>query len=117
MSENPSDWLKDLLNPLGFENLTAGPSEEQKEALERMNQEREQFAQDVAATFTSAPGKRVMKALREMTIESSTWKPSLGMKKGVPHGFAREGQNALVRWLEDTIKAGTTRKPTPKKKD
>lgn len=105
-----SDWLNDLLNPLGFDNLTPGATEAQKEKLQEQQRARSDLAMQFSAVFTSVPGRAVLKHLREMTIENSTWCASLGMEKGVPHGFAREGQNALVRYIEERVHEGVTRK-------
>lgn len=107
---NPADILKMLENPLGFDSFNPGMSPEQKAALAEQEEATFRLAQDFHQTFGSAHGKRVLNHLNEKTIESSTWCASLGLDKGVPHGFAREGQNAFMRYIKDMIKAAEQRK-------
>lgn len=109
------DFFKKLLNPLGFDALEPGPTEAQKEHLDKGAEERWELVQAYHRTFNTPHGKKVLQHLREMTIESSTWRASLGLINGAAHGFAREGQNALVRHIEDQIKAATMRAEQLKK--
>lgn len=103
------DFLKQLLNPLGFDSLEPGLTPEQQEAHSKIAENQWEIAKAFHRTFTSPHGKIVLQHLREMCIESSTWRASLGLLNGIANGFAREGQNALVRYMEDQIKAAVQR--------
>lgn len=46
--------------------------------------------------FSSDDGKVVLAHLRSMTIEQPAWVPGMDAS----HGFAREGQDSLVREIE-----------------
>lgn len=46
--------------------------------------------------FGSDEGQKVLEHLRLLTIEQPTWYPG----EDAAHGFAREGQNSLVREIE-----------------
>ena len=50
--------------------------------------------------FASEAGQKVLRHLRMQTIEQPTWFPG----EDASHGFAREGQNSLVREIERRIK-------------
>ena len=54
-----------------------------------------------ARVFSNAEGRKVIKYLRETTIEQPCWVPGADPS----HGFMREGQNALVRYIEARIRA------------
>lgn len=49
--------------------------------------------------FGSEDGQKVIQHLRSLTIEQPTWYPG----EDASHGFAREGQNSLVREIERRI--------------
>tara|TARA_R100000808_G_scaffold10709_1_gene28295 strand:- start:1352 stop:1612 length:261 start_codon:yes stop_codon:yes gene_type:complete len=49
--------------------------------------------------FGTAAGKTVLEYLRKSTIEQPTWFPG----EDASHGYAREGQNSLVREIERRI--------------
>jgi len=46
--------------------------------------------------FGSEDGQELLTHLRSLTIEQPTWYPG----EDASHGFAREGQNSLVREIE-----------------
>jgi hypothetical protein len=50
--------------------------------------------------FSTEAGQKVLRQLRMQTIEQPTWYPG----EDASHGFAREGQNSLVREIERRIK-------------
>lgn len=52
-----------------------------------------------ARVFSSAEGAELLRVLREQTIEQPAWIPG----QDSSHGFAREGQNSLVREIERRI--------------
>lgn len=60
--------------------------------------------------FKTKAGKAVLEHLRKNTIEAATWMASLEYNKAVAHGFAREGQNALVKMIEIRVERAK-RKP------
>jgi hypothetical protein len=49
--------------------------------------------------FGSEDGQKLHDHLRSLTIEQPTWYPG----EDASHGFAREGQNSLVREIERRI--------------
>ena len=49
--------------------------------------------------FASEDGQKLHEHLRSLTIEQPTWYPG----EDASHGFAREGQNSLVREIERRI--------------
>ncbi len=50
--------------------------------------------------FGSDDGQKLLTHLRSMTIEQPTWYPG----EEASHGYAREGQNSLVREIERRMK-------------
>ena len=50
-------------------------------------------------TFATKSGRQVLEHLRLTTIEQPTWSPG----EDASHGYAREGQNSLVRIIERRI--------------
>jgi hypothetical protein len=54
----------------------------------------------VTRVFSTDDGVKLLEWLRATTIEQPTWFPG----EDPSHGFAREGQNSLVRELERRIK-------------
>lgn len=58
----------------------------------------------IARTFATAEGARVLAWLREVTIESPAWVPG----QEASFGFAREGQNSIVREIERRIARAKT---------
>lgn len=63
-------------------------------------QKRHQHKKDFVATFSSDYGKRVLDYFKSHTVDSPTWVP------GFVEGQAqwREGQNSIIREIENTIK-------------
>ena len=49
--------------------------------------------------FGSDDGQKVLAHLRSLTIEQPTWYPG----EDASHGYAREGQNSIVREIERRI--------------
>lgn len=49
--------------------------------------------------FASEDGQKLHEHLRSLTIEQPTWYPG----EDASHGYAREGQNSLVREIERRI--------------
>jgi len=57
-----------------------------------------------ARVFKSEAGMIVLNDLRAKTIEQPTWYPG----EEASHGYAREGQNSIVRMIEERIKRART---------
>lgn len=57
-----------------------------------------------ARVFKSEAGMIVLNDLRSKTIEQPTWYPG----EEASHGYAREGQNSIVRMIEERIKRART---------
>jgi hypothetical protein len=53
--------------------------------------------------FGSEDGQKLLAHLRFITIEQPTWYPG----EEASHGFAREGQNSIVREIERRMKRGS----------
>ena len=51
-------------------------------------------------TFNTEAGRKVLKHLRSKTIEQPSWFPG----EDPSHGFAREGQNSIIRDIELRMK-------------
>ena len=54
--------------------------------------------------FGSDDGQKLLTHLRSLTIEQPTWYPG----EDASHGFAREGQNSLVREIERRTRRAST---------
>jgi hypothetical protein len=50
----------------------------------------------IARTFSTEEGRQVIAWLRQVTIEVPSWVPG----QDASYGYAREGQNSLVREIE-----------------
>lgn len=87
-----------------LKNIGREPTQDEKELAER---ERKGILQDFAATFATDTGRRVLKHLRNRTIERPTFvapapgADGLAMQKGQD---LREGENNLVREIESLVK-------------
>lgn len=91
--------LDHLHNPLSWD---IHDKPENKE-IKRITQEQRDLDSLYLTCFTSKAGKFVLEHLVKNTLEAATWMSSLDYNKAVAHGFAREGQNALVRMIQDRI--------------
>tara|TARA_B100001248_G_scaffold239629_1_gene205028 strand:+ start:8759 stop:9100 length:342 start_codon:yes stop_codon:yes gene_type:complete len=86
------------LNPMGWETKTEDDVNHKE--FERIAREAYEMCIIIKKVFSSNEGKRVFDWLCEQTIASPTWRSSLDYEKAIAHGFAREGQNALVHDLK-----------------
>ena len=50
--------------------------------------------------FSTTDGAKLLRYLRGVTIEQPTWYPG----EEASHGYAREGQNSLIREIERRLK-------------
>lgn len=56
----------------------------------------------IARAFSTEEGRQVLAWLRQVTIEVPAWVPG----QEASYGYAREGQNSLVRELERRMERG-----------
>lgn len=118
-----ADTQNHIDDPLGFFEPQAegwnatqpGMTEAQKDEFERAEQDMHDLNVAIHKTFSTPTGKRVLQWLHEAVMKQPTWCASLGMEKGVAHGFAREGQMSVYREIEDRMKAATAQKKTNQK--
>lgn len=94
-------------NPLGWEALEPRPNANQ-DVFDTLNKQAYDLCHLHAKVFGTKEGKQLLAWLKEQTIESATWMSSLPYQEGIAHGFAREGQNALVRGIMDRIELART---------
>lgn len=100
---NPSETVAHLLQTLGVKAGAEGwagvdptnPSSDEnkkRSALERYNR---------ARIISDGVSEEALEVMREFTIEAQTFNvPDLGLVNAIGFGIWREGQNALVRWIE-----------------
>lgn len=62
-------------------------------------------ASDIARAFTGPDGELALSRLRDRTIYQPTWTPdAVSAMDGAAAGFAREGQNSIIRFIETCIR-------------
>jgi hypothetical protein len=84
------------MNPEGWDGLQdANPEIGKKQQVDKDDVDRLYLR-----VFGSDDGQKLLTHLRSMTIEQPTWYPG----EEASHGYAREGQNSLVREIERRIK-------------
>jgi hypothetical protein len=84
------------MNPDGWEGLQAAdPEIAQKQQVDKDDVDRLYLR-----VFGSDDGQKLLTHLRSLTIEQPTWYPG----EDASHGYAREGQNSLVREIERRMK-------------
>jgi hypothetical protein len=74
--------------------------------------ERDRLDMLFAQTFTTPAGAEVLRHLRAVTIEQPAWVPG----QDPSQGFAREGQNSIVREIERRIARATQGPPQETKR-
>jgi len=93
-------------NPLGWDSVEPN-KDVNNEQFEVLLREQFDLNAKIAKVFKGPTGKEVLAWLRQATIESAAWMPSVALRHGIEaansHAYAREGQNALVRDLERRI--------------
>jgi len=70
------------------------------EIADKQQVERDDIDRLYLRVFGSDDGSKLFTHLRSLTIEQPTWYPG----EDPSHGYAREGQNSLVREIERRIK-------------
>ncbi|MBL00816.1 MAG: hypothetical protein CMI34_05355 [Opitutales bacterium] len=90
-----ADKLRDI-NSVGWDGVNASADQ-----LTITNEEN-QLSLDIIfkKTFQTEDGKKVLEYLRKVTIEQPCWTPGAD----VSYGYAREGQNSIVREIEQRIR-------------
>jgi len=74
------------------------------DTLKTNKQEQEDIDRLYLRVFGSEDGQKLLTHLRSLTIEQPTWYPG----EDASHGYAREGQNSLVREMERRINKART---------
>ncbi|TXH55975.1 MAG: hypothetical protein E6Q97_07540 [Desulfurellales bacterium] len=75
-----------------FDELSALTPEQQQARMDN--------ARIIAQPFLTDEGRRCLTALRAVTIEQAAWVPG----QDASHGYAREGQDSIIRYIEQCIK-------------
>lgn len=111
MSENnsPMPALQRLLSGGALaENGWAGLSETDADSTQKRQEAelaRYEAAAEIAGPFMTPGGRTSLRKLRELTIERPTWpaEGQGGFYDAAAYGFAREGQNSIIRHIEACI--------------
>lgn len=90
-------------NPLAFDQLEPRATKEQSDAFQALNDEHYKICEAFATVFRGKPGKLALDHLKAKTLHEPTWCGSLGLENGAAHGFAREGQNSIVKYIMQMI--------------
>lgn len=90
-------------NPLGFDGLEPKPAAQQADEFQKQNDEHYRLCEAYATVFKSKAGKLALDDLTRKTLKEPTWCASLGLENGAAHGFAREGQNSIVKYILERI--------------
>lgn len=100
-----TNWMEKGWSALG-EGLTqpeAVTEGEKKKVVEAQAAERDADLQALVACFRGPSGLRALQYLRSRTVEIACFDPSVQGENALYHGFFREGQNSVVRLIEDII--------------
>lgn len=73
--------------------------EEEREKTDLGQIEELKLSQQYASLFASEAGMKVLADLKAWTVDATTWVPGMGHDRG----YFREGQNAIVRYIQDRI--------------
>tara|TARA_B100001057_G_scaffold278486_1_gene278739 strand:- start:5263 stop:5568 length:306 start_codon:yes stop_codon:yes gene_type:complete len=92
---NQADKIRDINSP-GWDGVNSNV-----ETLRVSNRDQE-LGLDISfkKTFDTKDGKKVLEYLRKVTIEQPSWIP--GAEASI--GYSREGQNSIVREIEQRIR-------------
>lgn len=100
-------WDSAYMNPLGYDKQEADQPNPQEQHFSEAAKKRYDYCVKMAMIFKSPEGQEILKIWRENTIEAAAWMPSISAQNGreaaIDHAFAREGQNAFVRDIEQCI--------------
>lgn len=81
-----------------------GLRESDPSLLQPQQQESDDLDRLYLRVFGSEDGQKLLGHLRSLTIEQPTWYPG----EEASHGYAREGQNSIVREIERRVAKGRT---------
>lgn len=84
-------------NPLFHEQEPT--EDEQAAAIEAQDQ----IAHAILATFSSPPGKIALAYLRSRTENAPGFVAEMGLWNGIAWGFCREGQNSIIRHIDELM--------------
>ncbi|MGB0817408.1 MAG: hypothetical protein ACPGQQ_00785 [Candidatus Puniceispirillaceae bacterium] len=101
-------WDSAYTNPLGLSPEEGDKTpDQQTEAFIEAARARYEYCLKIAKRFKGPDGQEILKIWRQNTIESAAWMPSLAQHTSIEaanaHAYAREGQNAFVRDIEQCI--------------
>ncbi len=111
MSEHPVQRLNELLSMFG-KSGEGWAGLEETGADEASAHERWQKAMIVARPFMTDEGRQSLGSLRADTLGQATWDRDLGLLNGVANGLFREGQNSIIRYIEQCIEIAAEGPPT-----
>lgn len=97
-----------MQDPLGLMQMGLDPDFQANDAyFKAAIHERFDSIVNTAKTFGTPEGKKELARLVKATVNSPAWSPSLAQSAGLDaanaHAYAREGQNALVREIEERL--------------
>lgn len=105
---NPMPALQRLLGGGGMsENGWSGLDQQNADADKQHEAAlaRYEDAAKIASAFNGSAGREALRKLRELTIDRPTWpaEGAGGFYDAAAYGFAREGQNSIIRHIERCI--------------
>lgn len=80
--------------------LTPEGADEEEDRTAEKAEEALELARKFFRTFGTVDGREVLAYLKDFAYNSPGFNPELGMDMGVAMGFAREGQRAMVKFIE-----------------
>lgn len=99
-------------NPLNLplNDLDPGLSVEALEEFDRRKQSEYDLSQKYKALFKSELGQEILSDLKSKTLDGPTWNYNMRAEDAVINGYAREGQNSIVRYILEKIQLADTLK-------
>ena len=94
----------------GFHVFTDEPEDESDAALREAREAQEKIEDMALAIFGSGQGKLFLDYLRSRTEKAPGFQAEMGLLNGIAWGFAREGQNSIVRHIEVLMNSAIERK-------
>jgi hypothetical protein len=118
-ADNPMNNLNAILAGKFGEGWDGLESEPSPQATYEANLARYQGALDIAAPFRNTEGRKALEALRNLTTRKPTFDAEgREFYSAAAYGFAREGQNSIIRHIErclDMVDQGPPIQPTQQK--
>ena len=98
----------------GWDGLTGATESLTHEQQHAASLKKYENALEIARAFMDSDGALALQRLRERTIYQPTWAPeATGAMDGAAAGFAREGQNSIIRFIEECIVTAEKGPPAP----